>query len=99
MRLDSRIVIGALVLTSVSITGCASTGSEVACGWDLSTQQGRDASNARLTFVLQWQADHPGTPPPAPDSPFWHGDCPTPNEGELSPPDHEDEGLGDDGHG
>jgi len=61
-----------------------------ACGWDLTSQAGREANAERLDFINQWLMDNPGVPAPAPTSTYWHGECPTPTASVL-PPEHEDE--------
>jgi hypothetical protein len=62
-----------------------------ACGWDLTTAEGRSANLERLTFLDQWLTDHPGVPVPEPTSPAWRGECPTPTGTPPAPPEHEDE--------
>lgn len=66
----------------------------VACGWDLTSQAGRDANQDRLTFINQWLIENPGAPAPEPTSSYWHGECPMPTAPVL-PPDHEDEAPSD----
>ncbi len=56
------------------LTACG--GSTQACGWDLSTQGGRDANRARLDEATAWMSGHPGMPMPEPTSSYWHGECP-----------------------
>lgn len=82
---------GSLLLTAWLLTACGGqdTSSEF-CGWDLTTDAGRAASQERLTFTSQWLIDHPGVPAPAPTSSYWRGECPTPETSPL-PPEDEDE--------
>lgn len=80
-----------MALAGVAVLTLAACGSsDTACGWDLSTQAGRDANAARLDEVTQWMSGHPGMPAPAPTSTFWHGECPS--TGTPGPPvgEHED---------
>ena len=80
-----------LVVAGCEGQGAAPVPEPSACGWDLTTQEGRDANLERLTVLDQWMTDHPGVPAPAPTSPAWRGECPTPSGPPPEPPDHEDE--------
>ena len=56
-----------------------------ACGWDLTSQAGRDANAERLDFINQWLINNPGVPAPEPTSTYWHGECPTPTAPKTLP--------------
>ena len=82
----------AIAAVALAVSACSggSAPSDTACGWDLSTQAGKDASAARMDEAARWINEHPGEPIPEPTSEYWHGECPT--TATPSPPDEENEG-------
>jgi hypothetical protein len=49
------------------------------CGWDLTQTAGVEANSQFLTETGQWLANRDQSSremPPAPTSPYWHGQCP-----------------------
>lgn len=68
------------------LSGCGP--STAACGWDLSTPEGVQANQQRLSEVHAWLDGHPGAPVPEPTSTYWHGECPATD----TPPPPVDEG-------
>jgi hypothetical protein len=71
-----RVLVG--VALALLLAGCSGEANGAPnCGWDLTTQAGRQANADRLTFATQWIASHPGEPVPAPTSSYWRGDCPS----------------------
>lgn len=82
-----------LALACLVLVACSAPDGATSCGWDTTTQAGKDAMTERLDAVATWQLDHPGEPPPPIDSPWWHGECASTST-PVPPPEHEDEGQG-----
>jgi hypothetical protein len=49
----------------------------VTCGWDTSAAGGQTALSDFLSETDAWLTRYPGEIPPAPESKYWLGDCPT----------------------
>jgi len=78
----------------LALTGCSAQDAPLPCGWDLTTDAGRQANADRLDEVTAWIATRAGEPVPEPTSSFWHGECPQTSTPE--PPVHEGHDEGED---